>query len=223
MDEKTEAHLLEEARRVQAEAETAVEGSAAFARCSVGGEVIFWLGAPRALLEGHVYSAAGRAEAKLSGCCEWHFDKIMQFPTDRNSPSYRALSWFVGEREHVLYQAFELTRDYDGTMYPRGEVTDLDEANLVSSELVRQRGTHTILLDLDVPARLIPSSTPGHTHLSIDVDVKWEKYLELLELLAEIGVLEPGYVGASKERQATNLRLPWITKDLFDTPDNGED
>jgi hypothetical protein len=26
---------------------------------------------------------------------------------------------------------------------------------------------------------------------------------------AEIGVVEPGYVGASRERQATHLRLPW--------------
>lgn len=72
---------------------------------------------------------------------------------------------------------------------------------------------HAIVLDLDVPAYLIPSSTPGHSHLYIDVGIEKKRYFGLLDSLAEVGVLESGYVSASKQRGFTCLRLPWIKKD----------
>jgi hypothetical protein len=73
---------------------------------------------------------------------------------------------------------------------------------------------HIIALDIDHPAWLIDSSTKGHSHLYIDVPggIAHEDYMELLELLGRIGVLEPGYVEASKARGSTFLRLPWVHK-----------
>lgn len=74
-------------------------------------------------------------------------------------------------------------------------------------------GTHTIALDIDHRVRVVPSSTPGNSHLYIDVELEWEQYEKLLDVLGEIGVVQPGYVAASKRRKATHLRLPWVKKE----------
>ncbi len=96
---------------------------------------------------------------------------------------------------------------------------DPDDADLITSRIM---GTslvptfpgpwHTIMLDLDVPATLVPSTTPGHSHLYIDVPVRWEMYQEILAVLAKAKILEKGYVGASVHRGFTSLRLPWVRK-----------
>ena len=88
----------------------------------------------------------------------------------------------------------------------------LDEADVISSRITGS-SRHTVMLDLDVPARLVPSSTPGHSHLYIDRAMAWPEYEQLLKALAAAGVLEPGYVDASIERKHTALRLPWVKKD----------
>jgi len=105
------------------------------------------------------------------------------------------------------------------------ETTSLDEANIVSSEqVVRQfdysegqivegERLHTPVLDIDVPALLVDSSTPGKHHLYFDVPMTWGHYLELLDVMAKVGILEPGYVSASRARGFTAVRLPWIRKD----------
>lgn len=93
----------------------------------------------------------------------------------------------------------------------REEVTSLDDANIVSSQF-RGSDHHMVILDLDVPAALVPSSTPGHSHLYIQSRMGWETYSNLLDALSAAGILEPGYVGASKARKFTGVRLPWISK-----------
>lgn len=72
---------------------------------------------------------------------------------------------------------------------------------------------HAVLLDLDVPAWLVPSSTPGHSHLYVDVCVPQPTYFRLLDVLAEAGVIQHGYANSSKHRGGTALRLPWIKKE----------
>jgi hypothetical protein len=217
MEAKLEASLLQQARETAAAA-----AAAGGATCSVGGECVFYLPAPRGLVEGHIYSTTGRNEFKISGCCEYHFDQIMQPPLDISDPSYQALRWLMGEKDHVLYEAVLGNEGYEDG-YPRGEVFSLDLANLVSSELKDERGTHTVALDLDIPARLVPSSTPGHSHLFIDIELDWPKYERLLKALAEAGIIESGYVAVSIERQATHLRLPWIRKEPHDATREDDD
>jgi len=93
------------------------------------------------------------------------------------------------------------------------------DANLISSELWGQNDIpkddrlHAPALDFDFPCRLIPSSTKGHFHLYIDKTIPWKEYVKVLEVLGEVGLLEPGYVEAAKRRQATHLRLPGVKKD----------
>ena len=71
---------------------------------------------------------------------------------------------------------------------------------------------HRPVLDLDFPAVVVPSSTAGHGHLYLDKVLTWSQYVKLLEVLAEVGILEPGYVSASIAREFTSVRLPWVRK-----------
>lgn len=86
----------------------------------------------------------------------------------------------------------------------------LAESNLVCSD--RDDGLHMPILDLDMQAMLLKSSTFGHYHLYIDCPMTWEHYQKLLDVLAEVGILEPGYVGVSKKRKRTQVRTPWTKK-----------
>lgn len=98
--------------------------------------------------------------------------------------------------------------------FPANErhVTAESDANLVSSA-TGVGDFHMPVLDIDrIPVRLVPSSTPGNYHLYIDYPIRWEDYAELLDLLARIGILEPGYVNASKARQMTFVRKPGVAK-----------
>jgi hypothetical protein len=40
----------------------------------------------------------------------------------------------------------------------------------------------------------------------------WENYCKLLDVLAEVGILEPGYVSVAKKRKRTQVRTPWTKK-----------
>lgn len=94
----------------------------------------------------------------------------------------------------------------------------LIEANSVASQFIASRdpvlsNLHKPVLDIDVPAILVPSSTPGHSHLYIDHAMPWDNYVKVLKALGEVGILQPGYVRASLQRESTWLRLPWIKKE----------
>jgi hypothetical protein len=118
-------------------------------------------------------------------------------------------------RTHRLLKVdFKADYDQDGNRVEE-EVEDAAEASVVSSEFAGQigRGLHRILLDLDVQAELIPSSTEGHSHLYINLTLTWEKYKNLLVALGEAGILEQGYVHVSLKREATYLRLPGVKKE----------
>lgn len=90
----------------------------------------------------------------------------------------------------------------------------IDEANimtsLVSAPGLEGDGVHRVALDVDLPVMVLPSTTKGHHHLFIDSLLPWEDYLKLLDVLAEIGLVEQGYVSASRERGYTAVRLPWV-------------
>lgn len=93
---------------------------------------------------------------------------------------------------------------------------NIGEVNLIGSQIYQDdsRGDamHAVTIDLDVPARLVPSSTPGHSHLYIDVPISWDEYEYILRALADAGILEEGYVKAAIRRKQTYLRPPWVKK-----------
>lgn len=92
---------------------------------------------------------------------------------------------------------------------------DLRKANTITSQMANTGAAnlHRVVLDIDRGCKVIPSSTPGHHHLYIDAVMPWETYSRLLTVLAEAGIIEPGYNSASQERGYTRLRLPWIRKE----------
>lgn len=88
----------------------------------------------------------------------------------------------------------------------------IGEANVSTSIREDAEDSHALLLDLDIPAWLIPSSTEGHSHLYVDAKIPTATYFRLLDALAEAGVIQPGYAQSSKHRGGTALRLPWVKK-----------
>lgn len=73
--------------------------------------------------------------------------------------------------------------------------------------------THKPVLDIDMPVKIFPSSTEGHFHLFIDKEMSWEDYCKLMNTMADVGLLEQGYVNASIARGYSAIRLPWIKKE----------
>lgn len=117
---------------------------------------------------------------------------------------------------HIFYRTnHELCIDDYGSSFKvevRAECK-AEDAQVVSSELDEQRGMHTPMLDVDIPMRLVESSTPGHSHLYFDVVMPWRKYRRLLKALAKAGIIEQNYYKVSVKRKGTHLRPPWIDKE----------
>lgn len=92
----------------------------------------------------------------------------------------------------------------------------LTDANVVTSRVKRfddEEPNHQVVLDIDMDAALIPSSTPGHYHLMIDKMLPWEDYHYLLKALASVGIIQKGYYESSKIRKASVIRTPWTKKE----------
>lgn len=93
---------------------------------------------------------------------------------------------------------------------------DLSGANVVVSMTVEDVDIHKIVLDIDHPVKVLPSTTEGHHHLFIDKAMTWSQYVDVLRALAVAGVIEPGYKNASVDRGFTAVRLPWVKKEATD-------
>lgn len=87
----------------------------------------------------------------------------------------------------------------------RVQVDTEDAANLIGS--LTKTGLHAPVLDIDYPARLVPSSTPGHFHLYLDVEIPWHRYALALWALSVAGLIEPGFFRAAMARKLTFARL----------------
>jgi hypothetical protein len=85
------------------------------------------------------------------------------------------------------------------------------DANLISSLL--ENGMHAPAIDIDLPAHLVPSSTPGHFHLYFDKEMPWKDYEKLLKVMADVGLVEKGFYSQAVKFQQTYLRLPHVKKE----------
>lgn len=101
--------------------------------------------------------------------------------------------------------------DYDCDEGPdRIASSSLAEAEVLGSRL--GDGRHLLAIDIDIAAWLVPSTTTGHHHLYADVSCTQEDLWAFLDAAAKIGLVEDGYVTASKARNMTHVRAPWIRK-----------
>lgn len=99
----------------------------------------------------------------------------------------------------------------DGPEWPGVcEPCSKEDANLVGS--LCEDGTHRPVIDIDLPARLVPSSTEGHFHLYIDVPMTLEVYLAMLDAMVAAGVVDAAYVQHVRERGMSLCRPEWVKK-----------
>ena len=119
--------------------------------------------------------------------------------------------------KNIHFDSYEkMKKDGDSERIPADDI--YSDAQVVSSEITNDifmdGNSHYIALDIDMPVIAIPSTNRHHTHLYIPRAVPWEKYEKFIEACVEIGIVERGYLEASKKRKATFLRLPWIKKGM---------
>lgn len=117
--------------------------------------------------------------------------------------------------------------DSEGPTWPAidREAGGLIDADVISSELIfppalapaGDKRHHVVALDIDYPAHLVESSTPGHFHLYLEVPggVPHATYMQLLKDLARAKVIQDGYASMSRERGHSDLRLPWVAKEPY--------
>jgi hypothetical protein len=105
-------------------------------------------------------------------------------------------------------------RRVPGQVHPDERPVELlGEANAITSMVARSGGEwHRPLLDLDIPASLVPSSTPGHSHLYIAQTISWDQMAGLLRAFGHAGLIAPASVRLAMEQGYTALRLPWVHK-----------
>lgn len=129
----------------------------------------------------------------------------------------KTLTWHHAVRWDVpdYVSVDELPGGTDG----RRITEDLAEVEALSSDLGpgfpgagEPEHLHALVLDIDHQAWLIPSSTPGHSHLYVDLPVLPGDLWDFLDAAAKIGLVEEGYVSACKSRDMTSVRAPWIAK-----------
>lgn len=104
----------------------------------------------------------------------------------------------------------EVYIDFSGYAEPRQEPTEEHPANAYFSQ--GADGYHYPCIDIDIPVRLVPSSTPGHSHLYVDEPITWDTYKNLLVALADAGIVEEGYLNASLKQGGTTVRMPHVKK-----------
>lgn len=78
---------------------------------------------------------------------------------------------------------------------------------------------HAPVIDLDMPCRLLPSSTLEHYHLYIDQAVEWENYAKLLKALRDCHFISFGYYQAAMKHKETYVR--WGTTKQQERSEDG--
>lgn len=97
---------------------------------------------------------------------------------------------------YIDYQLYEATHD---------------TATLVSSQT--ENGLHMPVIDIDRECMLVPSSKPGHFHLYINVAMTKDEYMELLEVMTKVGIVQRGFWLYARKRGAGFVRYPGVTKE----------
>ena len=118
------------------------------------------------------------------------------------------------EHGHV---ASSIVRNQKSPVLRKVEPPDAETSRLVVNEHGERMEVvsvqkHAVVMDLDHEAFLIPSSTPGHYHLYVDLGVPEDDWFDFLDAAAKINLVSAGYAEVSRKRGHSDVRLPWISK-----------
>lgn len=194
--------------------------------------------------------SADDREFLVSGCCpnggcfdrafspEDEDEDIDIFVAERAEPvaksrkkeSRRLPDWLSGQVFYKMKRRLSKNSESvdDDWLQPRGaEEVSMNEANLISSRIKDKvslwtgQPKHKVFLDLDIRHHYVPSSTPGHGHLYIDVDLDENELRKFIEYLHQLGIVgvgtfyqiddAPEYGPPNRPPQLT-LRMPGVTK-----------
>lgn len=121
----------------------------------------------------------------------------------------RTMSHLARENFKVTSEEFHADRP---DLKPK-VVENLEDANLIDSRIPGKPGFHLPIFDFDgMDCTLVPSSTPGNAHLYINKEVEFEKFLKVLEAMAEAGLIQWGFYRLTKLRGAAYARKPGVKK-----------
>lgn len=87
-----------------------------------------------------------------------------------------------------------------------------DPDGQLTSSFLHGSKLHAPVLDIDIPIRVIPSTTSGNCHLYIDKPMPRWKMLLMLWAMMIAGVVEPGNFWWSLRRGGTFVRKPLVAK-----------
>lgn len=149
----------------------------------------------------------------------WMWERLRwlrKWVVEKWSTTYQPMLGPMTENEMFAFEMGGGRKHVETESEHRTEVNGLALAEAVSSEDVKT-GKHHILIDIDRPCALIPSTSNGHFHLYVQMGtmgdgMDFDDYAEWLRASAKLGLIEDGYAQASIRRRATFIRLPWIRK-----------
>lgn len=81
---------------------------------------------------------------------------------------------------------------------------DAKKANLVGS--LCDDGWHMPCIDIDLPCKLVKSTTKDHFHLYIEKPMTFAAYRKLIEAMIEAGIVEPNILKYMDMNGMTTLR-----------------
>lgn len=117
------------------------------------------------------------------------------------------------ERQYANTDLAQDSNDIEAWWSDAADLVPEDKANLVTSLLKEdpafdfgQGPLHAPAIDLDFPARLVPSSTEGHFHLFIDSKLTWPQYVCLLTGFLMAGLIQKRWYQAAMARGYSALR-----------------
>lgn len=154
-------------------------------------------------------------------CC-WHLRPVnrgsIEFMTRKTDEYGRTIAWVDPD---IMDGRTSNKATSKEAPPPEGKEENLILSWLdVPAEIEVKDRYHRPCIDIDFPARLIPSSTEGHFHLYLDgILIPHDKYMYLLAALASCGVISEGYLKHSTDRGGTAVRMPGNCKPKVEPPD----
>jgi hypothetical protein len=133
------------------------------------------------------------------------------------------LPWHIdGEQAHAPVLDIDFEHEYTGAgqygtiqhdLLGNGTPPWWSKPRLALNDLMN---SHFVVGDDEIeifaPHLYLPSSTPGHAHLYLDIAIKQSQFFKMLDLLAQMYLIEHGYHLASKHRGYSAVRCPWVRK-----------
>jgi len=134
-----------------------------------------------------------------------------------DKPDLTQLPSFVkGHRTYRAIVEVDSETDPIDLQYPNAVEDVPQNSNLIGSHCgtysYGKERMHRPMLDLDFPAKLVPSTTPGHSHLYIDVAVHEVAYEKMLSAMVDAGLIQYGFYQSFLRNRQTTLRLPGVKK-----------